>query len=720
MKKIIGVLILGMLSSLGFSQSVNLVYPKTSPQAFYAAGRLKQALTKKGYLVKTAKADYTINILNNAQLGNEAYTIEPKGNNIAVAGGDGTGIIYGCLSIAEDLGNGIPLQKIKASGDKPRMALRAVKFDMPWDTYRHSYALDQHYATCRDINYWKAFLDMMVDNRLNALSLWDLHPFTFMIRAKNFPKATPFNDKELKVWQNLFHGIFRLAKERGIDTYLVPFNIFFSPEFAKAYPVQRPNLDHDFFVDGDTSAIVKRYTRESVTQVLQEYPDLTGIGFTLGEGMGGFTSQGREDWMKDVYIEGMRLSGRKVKLIHRIPFSSTTGSLGVTSIETEKLTRKAIEEEADMPFIKGPIWADLKYNWSHAQSTTKLIKVHGGKLFDTYFKPLPTKYKVTWTARNEDFFCLRWGVPEFVREHVEVNSQPYTGGYFIGSETYIPAKDYFTNPQIKVNWKYAFERQWLYYKLWGRLLYDPNTPDKVFGDEFIRRYGAAGKNLLEASSLAGKTPIRTASFFDFTSDLTLYSEGMMAQFGKDKTLKYISVDDQIKRPVLDSDAYVSITDYVKTTVAGGSINAKKITPPVLADMLERDCNKALSLVKDINTSKNTALMFEVADIKAWSSLGLNLAEKIRGGVALQTYRLKGGEENKQEAVKHLQNALNYWKAVVSITRPIYIDMPLTHMMDQNGKTWKDNYYDKFHWALITPQVAADIETAKNAKVLASK
>lgn len=715
MKKIFFTLILAAFISHCFSQSVKLVYVKSAPQAAYAASRLQQALVKKGYTIKAVKADYTIHITSADNLGREAYTIAPKGKEISITGGDGTGMVYGCLAVAEDLGNGVPLQKISAASDKPRMALRAVKFDMPWDTYRHSYALDQHYETCRDLNYWKAFLDMMADNRLNALSLWDLHPFSFMIRAKNFPKATPFNDQELKVWQNLFSGIFRMAKERGIDTYLVPFNIFFSPEFAKAYPVQRPNLDHDFFVDGDTTAIVKRYTRESVTQVLQEYPDLTGIGFTLGEGMGGFTSQGREDWMKDVYIEGMKQAGRKVKLIHRIPFSSTTGSLGVTSIETEKLTRKAIEEEADMPFIEGPIWADLKYNWSHAQSSTKLIKVHGGKLYDTYFKPVPAKYKVTWTARNEDFFCLRWGVPEFVREHVEVNSQPYTGGYFIGSETYIPAKDYFTKPGIKVNWKYAFERQWLYYKLWGRLLYDPTTPDAVFNAEFIRRYGADGKNLLEASSLAGKTPIRTAAFFDFTSDLTLYSEGMMAQLGKDKTLKYISVDDQIKRPVLDPDAYISIADYVKTTLASGSIDAKKITPTMLADMLEKDCKKALELVAGINTSKNTALMFEIADIKTWANLGLNLAEKIRGGVALQIYRTKGGEENKQEAVQHLEKALDYWKIVVSITRPIYNDMPLTHMMDQGGKSWKDNYYDKFHWAMITPQVAADVEIAKNAK-----
>jgi hypothetical protein len=43
---------------------------------------------------------------------------------------------------------------------------------------------------------------MMVDNRFNTLTLWNLHPYTYLIRPKNFPEATPFKDNELKEWQN--------------------------------------------------------------------------------------------------------------------------------------------------------------------------------------------------------------------------------------------------------------------------------------------------------------------------------------------------------------------------------------------------------------------------------------------------------------------------------------------------------------------------------------
>jgi hypothetical protein len=41
----------------------------------------------------------------------------------------------------------------------------------------------------RDIKYLKAFLEMMADNRFNTLTLWNLHPFPYMIRARNFERA---------------------------------------------------------------------------------------------------------------------------------------------------------------------------------------------------------------------------------------------------------------------------------------------------------------------------------------------------------------------------------------------------------------------------------------------------------------------------------------------------------------------------------------------------
>ncbi len=717
MKKIIiGFIILATCFSFSSkSQTVTLHYDTSPAQVNYAAGVLVKSFEKKGYQLKEGEAEYSVTFRIDDTLPNEGYSILSSGKKITINGGDGRGIIYGTLSLAESLRNGIPLTKIKAQSESPKLAYRAIKFDLPWDTYRHSYSLTQHQETCSDLKYWEAFLDMMAENRFNTLTLWNLHPYPYLIRPKNFPEACPFNDQELKTWQTLFHGIFQMAKERGIDTYLVPFNIFVSPEFAKAHNVAMDNLEHHFFVQGDTSEIIKQYTRECVTQVLDEYPDLSGMGLTLGEGMGGMTPQQRENWMKETIIEGMRLASRKSKLIHRIPFSGNTGSLGATSIEMEQITRNGIEKEAAMDFIEAPVWADLKFNWSHAHSTPKLIKVHGGKLYGTYFKPEPSDYKIIWTARNEDFFCLRWGVPDFIRQHIAGNSPGYVGGYMIGSETYIPAKDYFTKPGTAVDWKYAFERQWLFYKLWGRLLYNPKTQDELFRQEFIQRYGANAGILLEAFSLASSTPLRLASSFDCGWDFTLYSEGFMALNDATKRVEYISVDRQINQAPLDTN-YISVGDYIKIKLAGGSFTKEMITPPILTQKLEHDCNKALALIKNIDPSNKTSLSQEVADVKIWANLGLYFAEKLKGAVALQTYRTNGGNENKMAAVKYLENALKYWDVVISLTSPLYNEMPLVHYSEQDGKHWKENDHLRFHWEKLRSDVANDIEIAKNSTV----
>jgi hypothetical protein len=169
-------------------------------------------------------------------VGAEGFSITPDGPRVVVAGGDARGLIYGALALRDELlAHGS--RGLKATTQHPAMAFRGIKFNTPWDTYRPSSALDQHYATVRDPKFWEAYLDMMVENRFNAISLWTMHPFTYMIRPKNFPEASKWSEAEFAEWQHLYREIFRMAKERGLDTYVVFWSIFVSEEFAKAHGV---------------------------------------------------------------------------------------------------------------------------------------------------------------------------------------------------------------------------------------------------------------------------------------------------------------------------------------------------------------------------------------------------------------------------------------------------------------------------------------------------
>jgi hypothetical protein len=698
------------VASPAWAETVRLEFDRSNPQASYAAERLSAALREQKHEVAQTGQSGALVVslsLDADRLRPEAFAIAPGNRSLAISGGDGRGIVYGALTVVERLRNGAALQAIGRDSASPALAFRAIKFNLPWDSYRSSSGMDQHYDTVRDAKFWRAFLDMMANNRFNALTLWNLHPFPYMIRAKNFPEASRFSEAELAEWRKLYQAIFRMAKERGIDTYVVNWNILVSPEFAKAHSLKGGNHYPNFKGDAETSEIVKRYTRESVTQMLEEYPDLTGFGFTLAEQMGGMTPVERQNWIEESIIAGMKAAKRPTKMIFRAPLSADLGQGGSTSVATEKMTRKAIEGLGNS--FAGPIWMEIKFNWSHAHSTPRLIKTHGGPLNDVYFNPPPKNYKITWMARNEDFFALRWGVPSFVREHIRLNGQQdYVGGYFVGSETYIPAKDYFTALSAPVNWTYAFERQWLFYKLWGRLLYDPTTPDSVFEAEFVRRYGSRARPLLKAYALASATQLKFASSIDFTWDSTLYGEGMMVM-GRER-MQPISVERLIQQKPLLPD-WISVKDFVAKQAAGEQVAPGTMTPLLLANQLQADCTRALALVRTIDTSRNASLLYEVADVRIWANLGLYYAEKLRGAVELQLYRTLGRQADKDAAVRHLEKSLGYWDAVIAISRPIYRDMPLVHYNPPDNRRNDDNL---FHWALVRPAIAKDVDVARSA------
>src|SRR5690606_11809902 len=143
------------------------------------------------------------------RLGPEAFQIIAEGRVITVFGGDARGLVYGALALADALRNGSSLADVPAVTEKPRLEVRGIKFTLPWETYRERSALSQHIPVAKDLQYWEAFLDMMVANRFNVVSLWNMHPFTFMTRPKNFPEASPWSDEEQEEWRQLYRGIFR-------------------------------------------------------------------------------------------------------------------------------------------------------------------------------------------------------------------------------------------------------------------------------------------------------------------------------------------------------------------------------------------------------------------------------------------------------------------------------------------------------------------------------
>ncbi len=644
--------------------------------------------------VKNYSGDWVVQTTLDPNLAAEAFQLSVSGENITVSGGDATGIMYGLLSIKEQLNSN--QKEINPENESPRFPFRAIKFNLPWNSYRIGEALQQHYETSRDTMFWHSFLDMMAENRFNALTLWNLHPFNYLVKTTKYPEACGFTDTEMAEWETFWKAIFRMAQERGIETYLINWNIFVSPEFAKAHGVADYCVNGDYFIEkGDTSEIIKDYMRECVKEVIDKYPDLTGLGITLGEGMGGMTADEREKWLLDSYIQGMREASRKVKFIHRVPLSAGKWSGGTTDPAVERMTRETLDT---LTCVDGPITIELKFNWSHGYSCPELVKVHGGELTDAYWNPVPKNYKLSWMIRNEDFFALRWGQPDFIRQHISENGKDYVNGYFVGSECYIPAKDYFT-ALPNTSYKWAFERQWMFYKEWGRLLYNPATSDETFTNAFETRFPGNGKSLFEAQRKVSRVPLILASYWNATWDFTLYSEGMMSIMDQD-SMKLISLTDLCnKKPMAPN--YIGIKEFLDN---GMKNTEGKISPIQLADSIASFCQSTLNEVENISTEKSADLLYEVSDIRIWAGLGMYFSNKLKAAVEYQQFINSGDKKHLQKAIVWLEKATADWHQVIEITTPLYQLMPLQH--------YEKSKYRYFHWSKIEAQVLAELDWLK--------
>ena len=686
-------LLLSSMICIGLTQAAELTVsvPKGSPEIDFALERLERTLTARQISLKVSQepnGDISLNCAYNPDPDcDDGFSLRKNGTSYDIFAENNRGIMYGILELVEQLEQGKALDAISEKSIQAHFPFRAIKFNLPWYSYRTGEHLALHMETCRDLDFWRSFLDMMVENKFNTLSLWNMHPYMYMVRPKSFPKASPFTDAEMAEWQTFWKSLFKMAKQRGINTYVVNWNIFVSDEFAKHYLNMSENSKSHFIGEAVTSPLAEQYTRELVTQTIDEYEDLTGIGLTLGERMGGMTSAQRRDWADRTLIAGLKAAKRKARLIYRAPLSADKNSGGSTSATTEKITRDAIETMG----TEDDVWIEFKFNWSHGHTSPRLSIVHGGMLTDTYWTPPSDKYKAIWTMRNEDFFVLRWAQPDFIREFIRLNSQPYAGGCFIGSECYIPAKDFITQKQHQ-HWDYAFQRQWLFYKVWGNLLFDPDTPDHVFAKALESKFpGIDGTELLRAWTLASNCANRLGSFYRATWDGTLYSEGFAKNGGK-----LITIDELIKQPTLDDSLYVSIDEYVNQ----GIDDPARINPLQLADQLDVDCQEALRLVAAVQKDSNSpTLQIELNDIVSWTWHGQYFSQKLRGGVALARYRKTKNKTDQQAAVSHLTDARNCWLKLVE------------HVEKYNVPVMPYQFDSEYSWRKQLPLVEKDIESA---------
>ena len=303
--KIIKSFLLVALFCLPFSVSakVKTEIKKKSPQTEYAASRLDKIDGK--YVVKIDVADAS------KGLPAEGFTITRKGKTITIIGNDASGAIYGANKLVEIYRQKGSLEDISTITEEPEMKIRGgcvglqKTYYLPGHkVYEYPYT-PENFPWFYDKGLWTRYLDMLAEDNMNAVFIWNGHPFASLVKLEDYPFAPEVDDATMEKNQEMFTFLTSEAAKRGIRVIQMFYNILVSKPFADHYGISTQDRNRPI------TPLISDYTRKSIAAFIQKYPNV-GFLVCLGEAMA--TIDDDVTWMKETIIpgikDGLKASGR--------------------------------------------------------------------------------------------------------------------------------------------------------------------------------------------------------------------------------------------------------------------------------------------------------------------------------------------------------------------------------------------------------------------------
>ena len=672
---------------------MNIYYDGKDPRVAFGASRLIDALRSRGVYVlerrlsrlpgETAVASIILATADAAVVSGaapaeaESFAIKTADHAIYVIGSDPRGAMYGALDLAEQVSLG-GIEGVVEKTETPFLRMRGIKFNLPWEPYDTGDVFARNEHVCWDIDFWRQYIDMLAANRYNCLTLWSRHPFHLMFRLDKYPGTTPLSDAELEENMRFFRELFRHARDRGVDTYVITWCVDIIPAVIEGLGLP------PHFADPRTSHAVRQqseqikdYFRECVKTLLLTYRDLTGIGTSASEEMVG-DARSREQWVTETYLEGVKLSGRTVPFIHR------------TNMQSGKPVKELFADK-----YPGPTYISWKYSNAHMYSHPKPMFE---ELWGAWEGLDLDEIKVTYTVRNDDIHTLRWGDPEYVCEYVKQMKKPYVHGFYWGADGYIWGVDFQHAENGHKRWTYDFERQWYQFALWGRISYNPDLSEDTWRGHFRQRYGKAGDELCAGLKAASKIVPAVSRLFWVNYDFEWHPEGCLSGRG------FRTIEHFVDGKAMPGSGVISIREYVGALREGRK--PEGITPEDIIGELQESAEHAAAAAERVRNllapeEIDGDLECLLLDIEAWACLGSYYEEKFRAALHLAQFSLTAEAKSKAEAVEALQRARDRWLRLSALWSRHY----KPYRMTRTKLT--------FGWPLYADAVERDIEMARH-------
>ncbi len=689
MSKAIRSLILILAVGLAVGTSAGAAWAQADNPVDFGRRSVNDALAARGL-----KAAVEIKVTGSGTP--ESYTITFANNVARISAPDANGALYGALELAERIQRrGADALRGTPVAGQPFLRDRGwnMFLTLPWNyaanntDYDPRALIDPARWWFANDGFWRTLLNQMARARMNWLDIhgsWDIsvtdapNLYAYFIQSERFPKVGVALEIKAANLRQL-NKIITMAHARGIRVSLMAYEArFHIPQVPDAYTENEKDL-YD-------------YTREMVEKMIRQAPALDAIGFRIGE-------SGHGEAFFNSYLEAVKSSGRAIPLITRswIARKSLIVPLAKASQDfTIEIKYNGEQWGAPYMLMGGRMAGWYSYSFedylsdSQTPDAAKLWPGNKNAAGETW----PAEpYKLVWQVRaNGTHRIFPIYNPDAVRRAVKSMPLGTASGFVVeGLETYYPQSPryYIADPK-DVFCEWTHQRDWMYINLWGRLGYDPATPNETFDAMVADKLGAAAAAPLVAAWSAASRIIHTA-FSAFSLGPDHRNHAIELEWGGD-TAGYI-----LGEP-FDSHVFKSVREMLADAERGGLDG--RLKPPQTAALLMADAEaaaKAASIpLSSAPAAEQKRLKELITVCTQVSHLGRYYAERF-----MSAFRSAQGEAGTPgaagQAATDMQEAAKEWGQLAAC--PFY--KPFTERLRMHTNT--------FHWALELPKIQAEAE-----------
>lgn len=434
----------------------------------------------------------------------EGFSIKTEKNITTITGHDASGALYGCLELADRIHDKKELPAAINVTDQPEMVLRGACIGVQKPVYlpgRHVYEYPytpETFPWLYDKKLWIQYLDSLAAYRMNALFLWNGHPFASLVKLKDYPYAVEVDDETFKKNEEIFGFITKEADKRGIWVIQMFYNIIVSKPFAEKHGIATQDRNRPIV------PIIADYTRKSIAAFVEKYPNV-GLMVALGEAMEGVGNDDVE-WFTKTIIPGVKDGLKALGKTEEPPIVLRAHDTDAPMVMKAALplyknlyTEAKYNGEALTTYTPRGPWAELHRNLSRI-GTVQIENVH-------------------ILANLEPF---RYGSADFVQKSVQAMHKVHEGN---GLHLY-PQASYWDWPYSADNTSprlLQIERDWIWYKQWARYAWNAKRERTAeidyWAKELQQKFGGnlqTGKKILESYEETGEIAPKLLRRFGIT------------------------------------------------------------------------------------------------------------------------------------------------------------------------------------------------------------